>query len=184
MILLESRADIAVAFIGLLLGSAIVAGIDGLFIQAGIAFVIAMSAWIAWTDARTFTIPDGALLAIAIVGAALRLNASADPAEASLRILIDLLVCGGALFALREAYYRMRGYDGLGFGDVKLAATGGVLIGAVNFSHALLAASLFGLVLLLARPRNGGDLSMVKLPFGLVLAPACAAVFIVSTAGW
>lgn len=184
MILFESRAEIAVAFAGLLLASAIVAGIDVLFIQAGIAFVLAMTAWIAWTDARTFTIPDGALLAIAIIGASLRLNASADPAEASLGILVDFLVCGGALFALREAYYRMRGHDGLGLGDVKLAATGGVLIGAVNFSHALLAASLLGLVLLLARPRNGDELSMVRLPFGLVLAPACAAVFIFSTAGW
>ena len=43
--------------------------------------------------------------------------------------LIGLIVGGGFLFAIAEAYYRFRGQEGLGMGDVKLLAMIGAFLG-------------------------------------------------------
>ncbi len=39
--------------------------------------------------------------------------------------MIAVAVCGGVFLAVRELFFRLRGIDGLGLGDVKLAAAGG-----------------------------------------------------------
>ena len=43
--------------------------------------------------------------------------------------LIGILVGGGVLFAIAEVYYRVRGQEGLGMGDVKLLAMIGAFLG-------------------------------------------------------
>lgn len=136
---------------------------------------------IAWQDIVDFTIPDGAVLALAAAGAAFRVAGGAAVAEplgeTALAAAIDLAISGGLLLAVREAYFRRRGYDGLGFGDVKLAAAGGVLAGTSGFAWALLAASLAGILATVTR--GGGRRFRLastspddKLPFGAILAPA------------
>ncbi len=150
-------------------------------------------AWIAWQDSRTFTIPDSAVLALASIAAAWRWSewrwsGVAQLGDASLSsalaIGLDAALPGAVLLAFREIYFRRKGRDGIGFGDVKLAAAGGVLVGAVGFSWALFAASLGGLLFVGATrlsPKShaksfvGSD----KLAFGAILAPAIWVVWIV-----
>jgi leader peptidase (prepilin peptidase)/N-methyltransferase len=137
-------------------------------------------AWIALQDIVDFTIPDGAIIALAMLGVASRLSDSSHVGEPLARtvlaIAVDIAVSGGLLLALREAYYHRRGHDGLGFGDVKLGAAGGALAGTSGFAWALFAASLAGIAVVMAcRMRPLGRLlpeAPEKLPFGAILAPA------------
>ena len=43
--------------------------------------------------------------------------------------LIGVLAGGGVLFAISETYYRLRGFEGLGMGDVKMLAMIGAFLG-------------------------------------------------------
>ncbi|MGA0532419.1 prepilin peptidase [Hansschlegelia sp. KR7-227] len=136
----------------------------------GLAVVVG---WIMWRDARDFVIPDGAAVALAALAFAARLSADGYSIDAALSAAADGALCGGALWIVREAYFRLRGHDGLGFGDVKLAAAAGVLVGAYGFALALLAASLAGLGVAALRARRPGE----RLPLGALLAPAVLAVW-------
>jgi leader peptidase (prepilin peptidase) / N-methyltransferase len=84
--------------------------------------------------------------------------------------LIGLLVGGGVLFAIGEAYYRTRGYEGLGMGDVKMLAMIGAFLGwplmLVTLVLASFAGSVVGVYLLVSRR---GDMK-AALPFGTFLA--------------
>jgi leader peptidase (prepilin peptidase)/N-methyltransferase len=84
--------------------------------------------------------------------------------------LIGILVGGGALFAVAEGYYRIRGQEGLGMGDVKLLAMIGAFLGWKLVLLTLMVASLSGSIIgvaLLASRR--GDMKYA-LPFGTFLA--------------
>jgi leader peptidase (prepilin peptidase)/N-methyltransferase len=84
--------------------------------------------------------------------------------------LIGILVGGGALFAVAEGYYRVRGEEGLGMGDVKLLAMIGAFLGWKLVLLTLMVASLSGSIIgvaLLASRR--GDMKHA-LPFGTFLA--------------
>ncbi len=132
---------------------------------------IALVAWIVVQDLRSFTIPDGAIVAMAALALDVRVAAH-DPA---LAIGLDVLLTGGVLLAFREIYFRRRGFDGLGLGDVKLAAAGGLLVGAQAFAFALLGASLLalaGVAALHVMARGRVALAGRKLAFGALLAPA------------
>lgn len=151
--------------------------------------VAALAAWIAAQDLADQTIPDGAVAGLAALGTALRLaEASAFGlpwSDVALLLALDVGLSGGALFLLRELWYRRTGADGLGFGDVKLAAAGGVLVGGFGFSVALLAASLAGIAWVAARhgltqARAAGH----RLAFGAFLAPALAAAYLAGRLGW
>jgi leader peptidase (prepilin peptidase)/N-methyltransferase len=84
--------------------------------------------------------------------------------------LIGLLVGGGILFAIGEAYYRVRGIEGLGMGDVKMLAMIGAFLGwklmLVTLVLASFAGSLVGVGVMLAG--RGG--MTFALPFGTFLA--------------
>ena len=86
--------------------------------------------------------------------------------------LVGALVGGGALWIVATLYRRATGVDGLGGGDVKLAAMIGAFLGwpgvFLTIFGAALAGSLAGAVLLATR-RAG---RRTALPFGTFLAPA------------
>ena len=146
---------------------------------------IALVAWIVVQDLRTYTIADGAVVALSPCSPlAVASSRPHDPA------LLDRARrgpdSGGVLLAFREIYYRRRGVDGLGLGDVKLAAAGGLLVGAQTFAWALLAASLVGAR---RRRRSSSDDARTrgagrpqKLAFGAVLAPAIYVAWLVTGA--
>ena len=135
--------------------------------------------WIVVQDLRSFTIADGAVVALALLALATRLAAG----DSALLVALDVLLSGGVLLAFREIYFRRRGIDGLGLGDVKLAAAGGLLVGASAFAWALLAASLLALaafaILHLATRGRGPFAAPKKLAFGAVLAPAIYVAWLV-----
>jgi leader peptidase (prepilin peptidase)/N-methyltransferase len=84
--------------------------------------------------------------------------------------LIGILVGGGVLFAIAEVYYRVRGQEGLGMGDVKLLAMIGAFLGwklvLITLVFASFTGSLAGGVLI-ASGRGG---MKYALPFGTFLA--------------
>ena len=113
-------------------------------------------------------IPDEISLGGALVG----LFARGLTAQGVTEGLVGALVGGGALWLVAEAYRRATGIDGLGGGDVKLAAMIGAFLGwpgvFLSIFGAALAGSLAGAVLVATRRAHG----RTALPFGTFLAPA------------
>jgi len=84
--------------------------------------------------------------------------------------LIGLAIGGGFLLAMAEAYYRFRGQEGLGMGDVKLLAMIGAFLGGKLVLLTLGVASFTGSIaggLLIASGRGS---MKYALPFGTFLA--------------
>ncbi|WP_201155171.1 prepilin peptidase [Rhodothalassium salexigens] len=81
-------------------------------------------------------------------------------------------VAGIGLYGLAEGYWRLRGREGLGLGDVKLLAAGGAWLGPFGLSLALLIGSLAGLAFIAALAVRGRlRLSATtQIPFGPFLA--------------
>lgn len=85
--------------------------------------------------------------------------------------LLGMIVGGGSLWLIAELYLRIRKREGMGGGDVKLAAMMGAFLGwkavlAVLFASSL-AGGLFGTALILFRGGKG----TAPIPFGVFLAP-------------
>jgi leader peptidase (prepilin peptidase)/N-methyltransferase len=89
--------------------------------------------------------------------------------------LIGILIGGGALWLIAEAYYRIRHEEGLGMGDVKMLAMIGAFLGWQQTLMTLMLASLSGSVIGLGLivSRRGG--MKHALPFGTFLALGAAA---------
>ena len=89
--------------------------------------------------------------------------------------LIGIAVGGGVLFAIAEAYYRVRHEEGLGMGDVKMLAMVGAFVGWKLTLLTLMMASFSGTIIgvMLIATRRGG--LKYALPFGTFLALGAAA---------
>ncbi|MDA9450529.1 MULTISPECIES: prepilin peptidase [Bradyrhizobium] len=139
------------------------------------AFLAALMLAIAANDARHYRIPNeltGAAFALAL----LRAGAFVPDlgAEALLWPLTRAAATGLPLLLLMVLYRRWRGRDGLGLGDVKLAAVCGAWLDlatvvAVIELAALLAIGAYVVGAALRRKRLRAT---AFLPFGLFLAPA------------
>lgn len=122
-------------------------------------------------DLREQRLPD--LLTLPLLGAGLLVAwaqpdwAGAPPLAAS---LLGALLAGGGLGAVRWAYSRLRRREGLGLGDVKLAAALGAWLGPWPLPSVLLLASAFGLVHALAVGARREP--SMRVPFGPSLAIA------------
>jgi leader peptidase (prepilin peptidase) / N-methyltransferase len=84
--------------------------------------------------------------------------------------LIGLIAGGGSLWLMGEAYFRLRGEEGMGFGDVKMLAMIGAFLGWQSMLLTLILGSLLGSLIglgLIASKR--GDMKYA-LPFGTFLA--------------
>ena len=84
--------------------------------------------------------------------------------------LIGLLLGGGVLFVIGEAYYRVRGIDGLGMGDVKMLAMIGAFLGWRLTLVTLIFASFTGALVGVAMLASGRGGMKAALPFGTFLA--------------
>jgi len=92
--------------------------------------------------------------------------------------LLGALAGAGILWVFAEGYFRLRGQEGMGLGDVKMMAMAGTFLGPKAVVFTIMAGALIGSVLgasfMLFR-RTGSD---YELPFGLFLsAAALVAVF-------
>jgi leader peptidase (prepilin peptidase)/N-methyltransferase len=84
--------------------------------------------------------------------------------------LIGVLAGAGVLFAIAETYYRLRGIEGLGMGDVKMLAMIGAFLGWKLMLVTLVLASLSGSVVGIAVVLSGRGGMKFALPFGTFLA--------------
>jgi leader peptidase (prepilin peptidase) / N-methyltransferase len=126
------------------------------------ASLVALLGVVTVSDLRTRLVPDGALLASLLV--AIPVCLASDPGAVPGRLLAGL---GAGGFLLAAALIRP---DGMGLGDVKLAAVlgfylGGAVIEAMLISFA--AGSVAGLVLLI---RHGWRARSRTIPFAPFLA--------------
>jgi leader peptidase (prepilin peptidase)/N-methyltransferase len=126
------------------------------------ATLLALLGAVTVTDLRWRVVPDAAL--VAALALAVPLSALVDPAALPARLLAAL---GAGGFLLAAALMRP---DGMGLGDVKLAAVLGVYLGPAVIEAllvAFLAGSIAGLVLL---ARHGWQARSRTIPFAPFLA--------------
>jgi leader peptidase (prepilin peptidase)/N-methyltransferase len=100
--------------------------------------------------------------------------------------LVGIVVGGGALWGMFEAYRLIRREEGLGFGDVKMLAMIGAFIGWRLTLVALIVASFTGSLLGVALIATGRGNMKSALPFGtfLALGGAFAAVLGPTLLNW
>lgn len=93
-------------------------------------------------DARFGIIPDG-LVAVIVCGGLLQTALTGtDPIQR----ITEAAVMLAAAWLFRQAYFRLRGIQGLGLGDVKLAAAGVLWTGLAPVSAIILIATMSGFV--------------------------------------
>jgi leader peptidase (prepilin peptidase)/N-methyltransferase len=170
--------------VGVAAAATSIAAVPGLagWLGAGLALIMLA---IAAVDARRFIIPDSlnaAGLALGLAHAVVVAHGAADAAEpgegsVAQALAIAVLRAGGlalVFLTLRLIYARLRGRQGIGLGDVKLAAVAGAWLGWNAMPVAIEIAALSGLAVYavrhfaLRRPLR----ATTKLPFGLFFAPA------------
>jgi leader peptidase (prepilin peptidase)/N-methyltransferase len=142
---------------------------------AGLAILMLTIALIDW---RSFLIPDwlnAVALVLGLVHAAVQeADRLAAPMLAAMAIA---LVRGGALalvfLTIRSVYAHVRGRQGLGLGDVKLAAVAGTWLGWWMLPIAMEIAALAALSVYLLRQFVSGRpvRATNRVPFGLFFAP-------------
>lgn len=86
--------------------------------------------------------------------------------------LLGVIVGGGILWAVSEAYFRIRGVEGMGFGDVKMMAMVGAFLGAPLAVFTIMVGSLLGSVGGLVMMKFAGKERDYELAFGMYLAIA------------
>lgn len=84
--------------------------------------------------------------------------------------VLGALLGGGILYAIAEGYYRVRGEDGLGMGDVKMLAMIGAFLGWQGMLLTLVLASFAGAAVGVAMIALQRGSMKYALPFGTFLA--------------
>ena len=107
---------------------------------------------------------------ITLPGIAVGLIASAVLPPGIVDALIGVLIGGGVLWLIGEAYFRYSGQEGMGGGDVKMLAMIGAFLGWKLVLVTLVLSSVLGSVigLLVIAARKGG--MKYALPYGTFLA--------------
>jgi leader peptidase (prepilin peptidase)/N-methyltransferase len=152
-------------------------------VLASAVLCAAMTA-IALEDSLRFRVPDPWVYGATITGALwsylARVRSGDSTVAASVTVVVSVIICGGVFLLVREVFYRLRGVDGLGLGDVKLAAAGGAWLEFTGFPYALFVAAAGALAFIATRKLRGGKWTTAKrLPFGAFLAPAIWATWLV-----
>ena len=154
---------------------AVVAGISSILGLAMLGIVLA--------DNRWFIVPD-ALSLPAIIFGLLASGRLVDPAISTLTNtdhVIGMITGGFGFWLIRAAYAWFRQQEGLGLGDVKLAAAAGAWVGWQDLANVVLLAGSLALAAIAAATLVGGRKISTsdKLPFGCFLAPSIWLVWFV-----
>ena len=130
-------------------------------------------------DARTLLLPD--IVTWGGFGSGLIASAALDPDDPWRAIAVAIVRAGGtalALALLQWCYTRLRGREGLGLGDIKLASAVGAWLPVEAIPMCFGLASGAALVAVLhARLRGEAVDAFTKVPFGAFLCPALWLVF-------
>lgn len=138
----------------------------------------AILSWLSVCDLERRILPDFGTLGL--LGIGLLTAASTGPA-ALLASASGAAIAYLALSAIVWAYRQRRGVDGLGGGDVKLAATGGAWVGALHLPYVILVASVTGLIFVVVRSAIGPKRKLdERLTFGPFIAAAIWVVWLVA----
>lgn len=152
-----------------------------------IAAMTALLAWamalITFVDRRQFTIPDAlslptiplGILASAVAPGVVNAISTAQDS------LVAAIVGAGVLFTVRYVYLRYRGVEGLGLGDVKLAASAGAWVGLDWLAATCLLATCAALLAVLLRGLLGKPAEttlQTAVPFGSFIAPSAVLVWL------
>jgi leader peptidase (prepilin peptidase)/N-methyltransferase len=130
-------------------------------------------------DARTFLLPDlitfGALLCGILAAPLLD---TMDPWAAAAQAIMRAGIVAGALALFRSFYGWIRNIEGLGLGDVKLAAAIGAWLplDAIPLCFGLATSGAL-ITVLLARLSGQAVMRTTRIPFGAFLCPALWIVF-------
>jgi len=132
---------------------------------------------IAVVDYRNFIIPDSlSLPAIPLGVFASFVSVYVDFRQSAITSsLIGALVGGCSFYAVRSAYRRLRGFEGLGMGDVKLAAAAGAWVGIEGLPIVLFMATGAAVSTVAVKHVIGTKESISRttpVPFGSFLAPS------------
>jgi leader peptidase (prepilin peptidase) / N-methyltransferase len=129
---------------------------------------------IAFVDRRRMIIPDELNALAFIVGlVAAGVGEGAVSIVAILQALVRASLMFVLFFAFRAAFRALRAVEGMGFGDVKLAAVAGVWLDWAFLPVAVEIAALSALaVALYAHFRGDGFDAKARLPFGAFFAPS------------
>ncbi len=147
------------------------------------AYLFFTMALITLIDLRHFIIPD--VLSLPAIAIGLLASSVLVPEGDRLAGLINgvagAILGGGAFYLLRAVYFRFRGIEGLGLGDVKLAAVAGAWLGPAALAPACLLATLSAIAgVVLHGVLNGRRAIDARqpIPFGSFIAPAILILWI------
>lgn len=172
---ITDQAVLAGTALGLL-----IAGISVVIFDPTTALVSCLLGWtmlaIAITDARRFIIPD--ILSLPAIPAGLLYSGLSttlrDPDAVILEHMLSAVLAAAFFHAITWGYRLLRKREGLGLGDVKLAAVAGAWTGMEGISLVILGASIaaifYAFLLHIAQDRHVTVSTMI--PFGTFLAPA------------
>jgi leader peptidase (prepilin peptidase)/N-methyltransferase len=164
-------AGCSACVLGAVVASVLVA--PGLLGVLGAGLAILMMA-IAVVDARHFIIPDLLVLAALGLGLLQALLVQSDNFLAGMASsVLRGLALGIAFWSLRKVYKWLRGSEGIGLGDVKLAAVAGVWLDWLAITCAVEIAALAALAMIAILAVRGMAISgKTRVPFGCFFAPA------------
>ena len=89
--------------------------------------------------------------------------------------LLGAVLGGGVLWAIGEAYFRLRGIEGMGMGDVKMLGMVGAFLGWKAVLVTLVIASFTGAIVGVVMLRLRSNAMKYQLPFGTFLSAAALA---------
>jgi leader peptidase (prepilin peptidase) / N-methyltransferase len=147
----------------------------------GAALAVLMVA-IAAVDARLFIIPDELTAAALLLGLAYAAMQDVDMWPQALAWSVARGAAPAVVFlGVRAGYRRWRGREGIGLGDVKLAAVAGVWLNWTTIPIAIdiAAVAALGAYLIIFLCFRRTVRRTTRLPFGLFLAPAIWLAWIV-----
>jgi leader peptidase (prepilin peptidase) / N-methyltransferase len=130
-------------------------------------------------DARTFLLPDWITWGAAVCGVLAAPLLDETPPLLAAADAIMRAVCVAVVMAIfRRAYTLLRGNEGLGLGDIKLAAAIGAWLPVEAIPLCFGLATSGGLLLVLFAHLDGRPVSRTtRIPFGAFLCPALWIVF-------
>jgi leader peptidase (prepilin peptidase) / N-methyltransferase len=130
---------------------------------------------VASVDARRFVVPDllsAGAFALGVIHAA---ATSPDSSfEGALMALLRAALAAGILLLIRISYRALRGRDGLGLGDVKLAGAAGAWLSLPMLSISIEIAAVTALAAYVLRQRKRARALCAggRIPFGAFFGPA------------
>ena len=168
----------ALSLLGLFVGFKIL-GLTPSFVLFSI-FVL-LGAWMSTVDFKHMILPDILTYTLLVLGLWLA------PVHLELSLINSVLgtVIGGVFFFLLcWTFQKVRGYDGMGYGDVKLLAALGAWVGATGLPLILLVSSFVTLLFFALRRLVKGTKTSQPMPFGPFLILAGGVVLLYSVPMW